>query len=368
MENTNTSQQSLVVELQRPQSPFSEQTYLIIVVSLKICATGIFAVFGMFSNIINIVVFYRQGILSNSSTVSLTMLAVTDCISCFLSIWSIICDCLLIFVDTSTWRWDVKHVRIFFASRPIPLFTMMTCLITAFAAFERVISVTFPFKVKSIFTPKRSLVATLSTFLVMCIIHIPMAFDFLPMWVMNPATNETRLKWGIKVHVIIDVFDIVYFYISPVFLKIASIVTVVLCNVVIFWKVNLSRNFRKGSAHVTKITAKTEESHENCNSKKMELEINDSSSKEMKLMRMITVISCIFTVCYLPNMVYIILYYIVWTAHVDYHFDVDHVAFVIANFFQTINGSTNIIIYYTMSTRFREEILLCFKNKNNIKP
>ena len=82
---------------------------------------------------------------------------------------------------------------------------------------------------------------------------------------------------------------------------------------------------------------------------------NSDSSKEKKVARSVIFICSMFIICFLPNIVTLIGNaavtrfsltdpYLKWLVHI---------IFLVTFFFQTLNSSINIFVYYSMSTRFR---------------
>ncbi|CAG5131486.1 unnamed protein product, partial [Candidula unifasciata] len=133
-----------------PQPVISDELYfLIMFISQGIICQAI-TVLGIFGNIINCIVFVKQGF-SDNINVSLLGLTISDLCSLICIMWT----CLFfspVVRDTDLFSPDV---HILSGTWPHIIFTRITGWITAFISLERCVCVIKPLKIKTMFTRKR---------------------------------------------------------------------------------------------------------------------------------------------------------------------------------------------------------------------
>uniref|UniRef100_A0A2C9KHS2 Uncharacterized protein n=1 Tax=Biomphalaria glabrata TaxID=6526 RepID=A0A2C9KHS2_BIOGL len=114
---------------------------------------NIFSVFGIFSNIINIIVFCRQG-LDSTVNISFTGVAVSDLCSLVTLLWFNVCvNPLFVNSDVPMAPSEVQHLT---GGFPHACFARITCWITVYITAERCLCIVSPLKIKRIITTKRA--------------------------------------------------------------------------------------------------------------------------------------------------------------------------------------------------------------------
>ncbi|GFS13199.1 chemosensory receptor B [Elysia marginata] len=208
-------------------------------------------------------------------------------------------------------------------------------LITAFITFERCMCIAMPLKVKSIITPKRTIIVIASIFGIMVISVIPIYYGMQ----IGPTFLEDRNKTLLAIvyakggHQIESVAFAV-----GVGAQIGSFILVVIFTVILINSLIRKSKWRKS---VTSGEGGAGSGGE-------------KSSRDKRVMVMVVTISCIFIACFMPSAINVILI-ILWT---DYNIvgrlrNMFQVTGAMCNMCESINCSINIIVYYKMSSKFR---------------
>ncbi|KAH9488043.1 hypothetical protein Btru_065496 [Bulinus truncatus] len=157
---------------------------------LGLSLSTVIAVFGIVGNIVNVVIFYNQG-LNTSINISFTFLAINDIGSLVTLLWVSLCDNPLFISSGIPFSFsEVQHIS---ASFPHACLSRVTSWITVYILMERCASVMFPFKVKYIITPVRTVVTIILIYIVMIVSLVPEYSTAYLGWRFNLYTNRTIL-------------------------------------------------------------------------------------------------------------------------------------------------------------------------------
>lgn len=336
-----------VLEKKGALSPIIDNDLYLSILSIShgvICQTV--AVFGVLANIINIVIFSKQGFIDRIN-ISLLALAVSDLMSLLFIMWSNICF-------TQDFRkLDIPlvstEVQLISGSWPHVIFTRTTGWITAFITLERCLCVTIPLKVKTIFTKKRHVISMVSIFVVTIwcsmLAYVSLGLD----WKFYPDRNKTLLGliYRMSIHER-KITDSVGYAISGVFMPITCFCSVVTLTIILVAKLNQQRAWRKAmmSADGDTMLSKTLNSH--------------VSGRDQKAAMMIILISVIFIICFLPAVgIFIVGYAEPELSYDGVYKNMFLVTLSISFTTEAINSSINIFVYISMSTKYREVFLNC---------
>ncbi|XP_012945444.1 probable G-protein coupled receptor 139 [Aplysia californica] len=317
-----------------------EQLYIIQLVNgVVIC--GLLSLFGVASNIINIVVFAKQGF-QDSMNISLMGLAVSDLFSLLTTIWLSICANPLFY--NSELPFDPRDLTDLTGGMPHILFVKIATFITAFITFERCLCIAVPLKVKTIITPRRTKTIIISIYIAMAVLVIPYYFGNRLEWIFDFNKNATVLKTTYTAER--GMFEAITFLTQGVFTTSFSFVFVICCTIVLIVKLNSKTKWRRATA------AKSDRAAEGV------------GVKDQKVVKMVTFIAVIFIVCSVPPTL-MFLYMVI-----DPSFRIDGVYgnlyFVIwcSSFLtETVNSSVNIFVYLKMSSKYRIVFMKTFLNK-----
>ncbi|KAK6985694.1 FMRFamide receptor [Biomphalaria glabrata] len=310
----------------------------LIVFSQPVC------VFGITSNIVNILVFVRQGF-QDGVNITLTVLAVSD-IGALMAFQAYIINYNpLIELKNLVYR---KTLFGFFALSVHQYFIKTSAMITALASLERCVSVTMPLSVKLIFTRRVIVITNVSILLCPLIFVYPTIQTVNIDWMFLPEMNKTFLTL-VFTNASYSVVTTQQF-ISNMFLPYLNFSTLIICSTIIFIRMRTRSHWRKS---ITQSDVNKYDGH-----------------KERKMTKLLMIVSLVCLALLLPQCLVLS----VLGGHMELYFgsSIQKIGTFITCFtlpLQAINCSVNIVIYYKMSTRFRShlhDLLTCLKSNKHI--
>lgn len=291
---------------------------------------GVVSLFGIATNVINLVIFYKQG-LDSTTNISFFALAVSDLCGLLLQqLFSFFLNPLSQHLHLPIKYTDVQHLT---SGVPRAVFSRITCLITVYLTAERCLCVAFPLHVKQIITPRR-------TSIVIAIIYSLTLLSAVPFYTANYLDWVFDCQWNKSLLVIVTSSDqIVGNAVLFVIMALSGVVSFIL--VVVFTAILLT-NLREKSSW-----RKTANAQQNTH--------ESASIRDRKTMVMVVLVAGILIICYIPSTSlalatvcepefsvggrYYNLYYFLWS---------------FAFLFETINSSVNIFLYLKMSSKYRQ--------------
>ncbi|XP_012941318.1 uncharacterized protein LOC101859033 [Aplysia californica] len=317
-----------------------EQWYIVQVVN-GVVLCGLVSLFGVVSNIINIVVFAKQGF-QDSMNISLMGLAVSDLCSLVTTIWLSICVNPLFYL--SELPFDPRDIMYLTGSMPRYLFVKIATFITAFITFERCLCIAAPLKVKMVITPVRTKMIIISIYITMSILLIPFCLGHRLEWVFDFTLNATVLKTTFTAER--EMLEAITYLTQGVFTTTLSFVFVICCTIVLVVKLNSKTKWRQATA------AKGDRAAEGV------------GVKDQKVVKMVTFIAVIFIVSAVPPT--LLFFYMLF----DTNFRIDgaypnlySTIWCLSFLTETVNSSVNIFVYLKMSSKYRAVFIKTFLNK-----
>ncbi|CAL1530414.1 unnamed protein product [Lymnaea stagnalis] len=306
------------------------------------------ALFGIATNIINVLVFYRQG-LNTTVNISFTGLAVSDLCSLVTLLWFNICENpYFAKSDVPMAASEFQHLT---GGFPHACFTRITSWITTYIAAERCLCMAFPLRIKEIISPRKATAVIVTIYLWMMISLLPEYITVYIDWKWYPEVNKTLL--GLKFTTDRHRVDGLSFLLYAVYM-IISFFSVVVLTAILFSKLKRKIEWRHGKASSVKPS-------------------ESLTRRDKKTMRMVVVIAGVLIVTFMPQVIIFTVGFIepefsVVGKYVNFFFMSWSFCFV----FDAANSSVSIILYYTMSSKYRltfHEIFSersgsrCIKNK-----
>ncbi|CAG5134073.1 unnamed protein product [Candidula unifasciata] len=284
-------------------------------------------IIGLVVNVLNIIVFIRQG-LQDSVTISLLGLSVSDLGSLFFSFFANLCWTPPIpMMDLPFYPLQLMYFLVW----THVVFTRVTTGITAWITFERCLCIVVPLKIKSIITPRRTVTFIGVLYVIMFASAVPVFYSTRAVWIFDPRRNKSRL--GImKITSKIDINTIAY-WINNVIPTI-FFVFITICTVILVKALNKHGKWKQQSV--------SSEAHAVI------------SSRDAKVVKLVTIISIVFIACYAPGTVYFILALVnPQTTYAGKQRNLVLVIYSILLVLESVNAATNFFIYITMSSKFK---------------
>lgn len=303
---------------------------------------GVVCMFGLVTNTINIIVFYKHGF-NNTVTISFFSLAISDLCSLISVLWFGVCsNPLFINSDIVIYPGEIVYLT---AGMPHICFTRITGWITVFITAERCLCIAIPLKIKQIVTPR-------NTTVIICVIYILNIASFLPEY----ATAYYDWKYFQNKNMSLlglyfssdhsDVEGLVFCLYS--ILGFASFVAVIAFTLVLVVELNRKSKWRM-KASIEKRQVET------------------MSNRDKKTMSMVAMIATVLIICFAPGVAVSMVTFL----HSEFSIigEFVNMFFVMWSFVfvsETINSSINIFFYYQMSMKYRETFqeLFSFLFKN----
>lgn len=292
------------------------------------------SVFGIITNILNIIIFLKQG-RRDAVNISLLGLAITDLGSLLTLTMTNICfipsfqslDLPFVPMDFMyIWAW--LHIML----------TRITSWITVYVTFERCLCVSHPLKVKVFITPKRTVVYILFLYLIMLVSVVPVYYPTRAAKIFDSSRNKTIN--GISLLPNRNDIETVSFVINCI-VPTSAFVSVIICTTILVKQVRRKEKWRTIST--------------------MSRQTDNLSRRDTKVIKMVVFMSAVFIICYFPGTAI----YIWVMIDPDMRIDGKHLDLLLANFsilfhLESVNASSGIFIYLSMSSRYKRTFLQTF--------
>ncbi|KAI8775511.1 neuropeptides capa receptor [Biomphalaria glabrata] len=302
---------------------------------VSVCVTLIFSeligLFGIVANIINMINFKRQGF-QDGVNVTLFSLAICDAGALVAHQFSNILF--------SPWigEYDLfmskmnLFINIFYFNG---YFVRVGGLLTAFMNCERCASVVWPLKVKGVLTSETAVLANVIIAGLSILYLVPPFYvvEFDLMFI--PSLNRSILAeyYISNRHEVMTV----YYFIADQFVPYGTMLVLILCTITIVTKLRSKLRWRQSASRAG-----------GYNSRNITL-------KEHKVIKMLVTISVIFIVCLLPQSTLNVAMGVVPGLKGDgIYMNIYKVCYSFTSLLESINCSVSIIVYYNMSTRYRQ--------------
>lgn len=290
---------------------------------------NILGIFGIVSNIINIIIFTRQGF-GSGMNISFFGLTISDTCTLLALLWFNICVNPLF--ENSGLSMDPSEVQHLTACSPHNCFIRVAGWIMAFITAERCLCITMPLTVKQIITPSRTKLAMCVIFTAMITAYVPEFATVYIDWKFYPAKNKTLLGLAFRSNRK-SVEGLVF--IMYTVLGLLSFLAVFIFTVCLILKLRSKTKWRQ------------EFTFNNAQSENL-------SNRDKRAINMVVLIATVTIICYVPGTVISIVTYIVpefsiTGSYVNIFMATWSFAFV----FEASNSSVNIFLYYKMSSKYR---------------
>ncbi|CAL1547608.1 unnamed protein product, partial [Lymnaea stagnalis] len=308
-----------------------------VIVTVNIFFGEIVGFLGIIANVINIVVFAKNGF-DDTVNISLTALAVGDIGALVTLQWfNIIVNPWFLRLDLPFLPLEIQSLT---AGYPHNYFIKCTGFITAFVAFERCLCVYSPLKVRRIITKRVSVAFNTSVFFAIALTMFPVYYTAYYDWKLDARLNRTVL--GIFYAKNINEVLGPSLFLTNSAVPLTAFLVIIVCNVVIGVKLRSKAQWRQtasGAAIANPATAAT--------------------VREKRLVVMIVTVSVIFIVCFTPSSALLSARAVVSELSINGAFS--NINWIVATYalqMETVNSSITIVVYYRMSTKYRDTFRL----------
>ena len=317
----------------------SEATYwLLVYVFLGVNTLA--GVFATGANIIIIITIYRKLGYADSTNISLTALAISD-LGIAITTLATSLGIFLKIVSNIPFTLDVLYA---ITGSPHVDFIRVSALITTYITIERYLCVSFPLKINSIITARRTLVAVvMSFFAIFCLLPLSVLRNQIH-WKFYPEFNRSLLTMTPSTDpIILSLYfgDMIY---KSVLLPILTFFMVLSATILLALSLRRTKAWREANISQPRTS--------------MAMQKN----KEMRAIKMVMAIATVFIFSSIPFTAYILVIIIVpgFTLSGRYMY-----LFILTGMLSTLNAcincSANLIIYYCMSSKFKHAMQAMFR-------
>ncbi|KAI8770946.1 neuropeptide receptor 15 [Biomphalaria glabrata] len=341
------------------------QIILDLVINFSVCF------FGIFSNTIVIVVFTKQGF-KDSTAISMTAVSLWDLVKCVAGFMQRLEGPLELVSLALAYSWT--NVSLVVCNYLVSFSCYVTSVLAAYVAVERCLCVIIPLKVKWLLTPKVALVicVTISIVVFGCFVIIFGIYDVFLTFDSHFNTTVAIFKYNSFSNNNVALFG--YYNMSGTLWPMVSLVVIIISTVIISYKLKKAAEFRYRTKTITRSSMKTK-THQNLQTFQVKdnpqsMEKSDKtqgiSKRDQQVIKMLLVVIVIYMVNLFPRVANYLGKFIVF----DYYYlRRYHNLFSIMGYtvfvFDYVNGAVNLIIFYFMSSSFRETTRSLFGCRTN---
>ena len=305
-------------------------------------------VFAVEANILTIIVYIKMGFF-DSTNISLAALAISD-FGVGITTISTALICLLAPLSSVPFS---RYIVIPLSTYPHTLLARISALITTYISVERYLCVLLPLRIKTIITRKRTFIAMVILFGV-TLLNYPVAYLRYPLgFKFDSKRNKTLFN-------LLPVTDQTFLFMTHIrtliihlMVPFVTFFVVLLCTILL--SLNLQRNKAWRDANkYNPLKSRTKAANES--------ESEARQSKEIRAIKMVITIATVFIVTSIPACTQMVFMLAVpeFSESGRYYklFDVIGMFYLAVN---SINSGVNVIIYFTMSQKFKQATLLLFR-------
>ncbi|KAK6987245.1 neuropeptides capa receptor [Biomphalaria glabrata] len=220
-------------------------------------------------------------------------------------------------------------------------FIRVSGVLTSFLTFERCLCVVWPLKVKRVLTTRTAFVVNTVTASVFILYLFPPFSVTTIDWILVPTPNKSILALQFKSnrHSVMTI----YYFIADQFVPYATILLLILCTITIVTKLRSKLKWRQSTSSAGGGAS------------------GSVTNKEGKVVTMLINISVIFIICLLPQSTLNTAMGFVPGLKVDgVYFNIFKLCYSFTSLLETVNCSVSILVYYKMSTKYRQEFWTLF--------
>ncbi|CAL1538949.1 unnamed protein product [Lymnaea stagnalis] len=332
---------------------------------LELTIDFVISLLGIFTNVVIVAVFARQGF-KDSMSISMTTVALWDLVKSLGGFMQRLAGPMVLFSPAAAKSWANLSVMVF--NYLVSVTCYVTSVLAAYVAVERCLCVTVPLKVKWLLTPKTALVVCVAISVVVFGSFFVIFFIYDVYWVYDPTYNETVAVFEYNSFSVNNTALFGYYNMSGTLWPLVSLVVIVISTIIISYKLRKSAEFRYRTKSVSgpvtsDSTERIQPQRYTKKSGQNQAKTTVISRRDQQVVKMLLVIIGVYIVHLAPRVANYLAKYLVFDYYYlrKYHNLFSIVAYVVF-VFDFINGSINLFVFFAMSTAFRRtalELLTC---------
>ncbi|CAL1543378.1 unnamed protein product, partial [Lymnaea stagnalis] len=315
----------------------SDAVTRVLIIVNHVVLSSIVGILGTIANVINICVFVKQG-LTNSMNASLFAMAVSELCSLVTLLWLNVCiNPYISVVETSFVFTEILYLT---AGWPHGCSARITSWITVYITAERCLSITLPLRIKRLVTPRRSAAILTLIYAVNILTLVPEYSTVYYDWKFYPARNKTMV--GLAFRGNRPVTDGLTFAFHAG-MSLCAFVCVIVFTSVLVNQLRRTSKWRRKSAPDQQ-------------------QLGSLSTRDKKAVSLIILVALSLIVCYTPTVsLSVMSICLPGFSVVGKEANLFNAAWSFGFLFHAINSNVNIILYYKMSSKYREKFNQLFK-------
>lgn len=320
-------------------------------ISLTLVVRECASIIGVISNVFNVIIFIKIG-LKDSMNMGLFALSLTDVLQSLCQVAS--CTCYAVdAVYPSDGPLDLRALGNSVLGWTVNATYRMSCWITAWISLERCFCVVAPFKVKRIFSRFRCGLVIVTIYVVHICIYSPVFLTHRMQWTKKP----TMIQGCNSTATFIDVFTVILTAATAnvefIFDVTFGIVWLFLSNVIVIVCAVLLSHSLHASSKIRQVKKST---HRDSNKKR---DASLLTNREKRLVKVVLVLAVILTVCNIPKYIVFLVYHTLPGMNTGGQRNLTALLWNIVPVIANIGCSVNIIVYFNLNSRFRQEVRRC---------
>ncbi|XP_059157917.1 cholecystokinin receptor type A-like [Physella acuta] len=356
-----------------PEPLVSPEVFNYFMTAVMDVVCSLIATFGIVSNVINIVVYGRQGV-RESVNITFIALSLWDLCNCMLCLATVVC--FIINDHFPSAEVDVLAVQYVYIGYTRGCTYALSTLVTVYLSIERCICIIFPFKVKDIFTRARSLCTNLGILLFGVACFSPAWASQGLQWQREATLNVSRLVLWVstsrrQVDLFVDTFN-------GVVLPTVAQVVITVTSVIMISGVRASSQFRarapkgkdSGSSTMGSVVGGPGSSTRAVGGPAPRQGPQRTvagpteqtlPNKDGKVAKVVVLVAVIFFMCNLP--VLLVAYTRPFVPDMDVgkaYYSLYLMVYTVVYVSGLVNASVNIFVYYFVSSKFRSTFMDTF--------
>ncbi|KAI8770964.1 growth hormone secretagogue receptor type 1 [Biomphalaria glabrata] len=313
---------------------------------------------GLVTNSINSVVFIKQGLTSDSTTLSLFALTLSDLLGCLFMLPHPVCFYLqtLVVTDDPVIR-NCLVLSTMTATYPHIICTQITCWITVYISVERAICVLFPLRVKLLIQYKNTVIILVFLTVAEIACHVPFILNCPFLWLPDPSRNSSYIVVNSQTPTGFLLYELSNLIESSI-LTSAAMFIIAMATVAIITRVRTSSAWR--TAMSTKKETISKASKTQSSSEKR------ISVKDKEAVKVIASVAMLFLAClsfsHIPGLA---MYMIPQFSLDGYNKDLFQLFYSFKFNLDALNASINFFFYVKQSTKYRQTLFKLFYQQFN---